>query len=81
MRIGATPPAWDDSFLDGGSGGVQRIVDAVLLLFDFDFGGAADLDHGDATCGLCQPLLAAGDPTLISVQACFSCHLGPGPRM
>ena len=35
-------------FLDRGAGGVQGVVDPVLLLLDLDLGRAADADHRDA---------------------------------
>ena len=38
----------DDAFLHRGTGRVQRVIDAVLALFHFDFGHAADLDHRNA---------------------------------
>ena len=46
-----------DAFLDRGAGGVERVLDAVLLLLDLDLGGAADADHRDAAGELGQPLL------------------------
>ena len=49
--------ARDDAFLDRGAGGIERVVDAVLALLDLDLGGAADLDDGNATGELGQPLL------------------------
>ena len=33
------------AFLDGGAGGVQRVLDAGLLLLHLDLGSRADLDH------------------------------------
>src|SRR5215204_7097265 len=39
---------WDDPFLDCRAGGMEGIIDPVLLLLDLDLGGAADADHGDA---------------------------------
>src|SRR5690606_14872208 len=47
----------DDAFLDGRAGRMQRVVDAVLALLHFHFGGAADLDHRNAAGQLGQPLL------------------------
>src|SRR5262249_2139831 len=49
--------AGHDAFLDRGAGGVERILDAVLLLLHLDLGGAADADHRDTACELRQPLL------------------------
>ena len=49
--------AGDDAFLDRRAGGVERVVDAVLLLLDLDLGRAADPDHRDAAGELGQPLL------------------------
>ena len=49
--------AGDDAFLDRRAGGVERVVDAVLLLLDLDLGRAADADHRDAAGELGQPLL------------------------
>ena len=46
-----------DAFLDRRAGGVQRVVDAVLLLLDLDLGRAADADHRDAAGELGQTLL------------------------
>src|SRR5690606_9552619 len=40
--------AGDDAFFNGCTRGVQRVVDAVLLLFHFDFRRAADADDRDA---------------------------------
>jgi hypothetical protein len=36
---------------------MQRVFDARLLLFHFDFGGGANLDQGNATSQLGDPLL------------------------
>ena len=49
--------AGNDAFFHGCAGRVQRVVDAVLALLDFDFGGAADLDDGHAASKLRQTLL------------------------
>src|SRR5690606_20226152 len=38
----------DDAFLTRRTGGVQRVVHAVLALFHFDLGHAADADDGHA---------------------------------
>ena len=38
----------DDAFLDGRTGRVQGVINAVLALFHFDFGHAADADHRNA---------------------------------
>src|ERR1700757_385803 len=46
-----------DPFLDRGAGGVERVLDPVLLLLHLDLGGAADADHRDAARELGQPLL------------------------
>src|SRR6056297_2740430 len=47
----------DDTFLDRRTGGVEGIVDAVLLLLHLDLGGAADADHCNAARELGQALL------------------------
>ena len=47
----------DDTLLDGGPGGRQRVLDAVLLLLELHLGGGADLDDGHAAGQLGQPLL------------------------
>ena len=49
--------AGDDAFFDGRAGRVQRVVDAVLLFLDFDFGRAADADHRNAAGELGETLL------------------------
>ena len=49
--------AGHDAFLDRSAGGVERILDAVLLLLHLDLGGAADADHRDAAGELGEPLL------------------------
>ena len=46
-----------DAFLDRGAGGVERVLDAILLFLDLDLGGAADADHRDAAGEFGQPLL------------------------
>src|SRR6202022_2956546 len=46
-----------DAFLDRSAGGVERVLDAVLLLLDLDFGRAADADHRDAARELRETLL------------------------
>jgi hypothetical protein len=56
-RSSATPPPGDDAFLDRGAGGVQRVVDAGLLLLHLDLGRGADLDDGHAAGQLRQALL------------------------
>ncbi len=40
--------AGDDAFLDGRAGRGERVFDSVFLFLHFDFGGRADVDHGDA---------------------------------
>src|SRR3546814_45340 len=47
----------DDAFFNGRAGRVQRVVDAVLALLDFDFRCAANLDDGHAASQLGQTLL------------------------
>src|SRR3546814_15838587 len=37
--------AGDDAFFNGLTGGVQRVVDAVLAFLHFNFSRAANLDH------------------------------------
>src|SRR5208337_2958126 len=49
--------ARNDAFLDRRAGGVEGVVDAVLLLLDLDLGRAADADHRDAARELGQTLL------------------------
>src|SRR6185295_9497098 len=49
--------ARDHAFFNGGTGCVQRVFDAGLLLFHFDLGGSADLDHGDTAGELGNTLL------------------------
>jgi hypothetical protein len=49
--------ARNDAFFHRSAGRVQRVVDAVLALLHFDFGRAADLDHGHAAGQLGQTLL------------------------
>src|SRR5579863_5993249 len=55
QQSGAT--ARDDALLEGGAGGLQRVLDAVLLLLHLGLGGSADLDHSDATRQLGEALL------------------------
>src|SRR4051812_43033873 len=49
--------ARDHAFFNGGTGRVQRVFDAGLLLFHLDLGGSANLDHGDAAGELRNALL------------------------
>ena len=49
--------AGHDALLDGGPGGGERVLDAVLLLLELHLGGGADLDHGHAAGQLGQALL------------------------
>src|SRR5688500_15186207 len=49
--------ARDHAFFNGGTGRVQRVFDAGLLLFHFDLGGSADLDHGNTAGELRNTLL------------------------
>ena len=51
------PPPGDDAFLDRGAGRIERVLDAVLALLDLDFGGTADLDHGNTAGELGQTFL------------------------
>src|SRR5579859_7735309 len=46
-----------DALLERRAGGLQRVLDAVLLLLHLGLGGSADLDHSDAAGQLGQPLL------------------------
>src|SRR5215813_3589215 len=46
-----------DPFLDRGAGGVERVLDPVLLLLHLDLGGAPDANHRHAARKLGQPLL------------------------
>ena len=47
----------DDALFDGGLGGADRVLDAVLLLLELHLGGGADLEHGDAAGQLGEALL------------------------
>jgi hypothetical protein len=47
----------NDAFLDGSASRVQRVFNAGLLLFHFDLGGSAYLDHGHTTGQLGDALL------------------------
>ena len=47
----------DHTFLQGGPGGRQGILDAVLLLLELHLGGGPDLDHSHTAGQLGQPLL------------------------
>src|SRR5207245_6340493 len=49
--------AGDDALLEGGPGGLQRVLDAVLLLLHLGLGRGADLDDRDAAGELRQPFL------------------------
>ena len=49
--------AGDDAFLDRRAGGVEGVVDAVLLLLDLDLGRAADADDRHAAGELGETLL------------------------
>ena len=49
--------AGNDALLDRRTGGIERVVDAVLPLLDLDLGRAADADDRDAAGELRQPLL------------------------
>ena len=47
----------NDAFFNGCTGGVQGVVDAILLLFHFRLGGSTDIDHGNTAGQLGQALL------------------------
>src|SRR5665213_741980 len=49
--------ARDHAFLHRRAGRAQRVLDAMLFLFELGLGGRADLDHGDAAAELGQTLL------------------------
>src|SRR4051812_5470707 len=49
--------ARDHAFFNGGTRRVQRVFDAGLLLFHFDLGGSANLDHGNTAGELRNALL------------------------
>src|SRR5690606_14903398 len=49
--------AGDDALFDCRTGGVQRVLDASLLLLPLGLGGGTDLDDGDAAHELGQALL------------------------
>ena len=44
--------AGDDAFFNCSAGSVQRIFAASLLFLHLDFGGCANLDHGNTACQL-----------------------------
>src|SRR6185437_1394168 len=46
-----------DALFERRAGGLQRVLDAVLLLLHLGLGGRADLDHGDAARQLGEALL------------------------
>src|SRR3954451_7467788 len=46
-----------DALLEGGAGGLQRVLDAVLLLLHLGLGGSADLDDRNAAGQLREALL------------------------
>src|SRR3712207_9251931 len=46
-----------DALLEGRAGGLQRVLDAVLLLLHLRLGGRADLHDGDAARQLREALL------------------------
>src|SRR4051794_20726683 len=46
-----------DALLEGGAGGLQRVLDAVLLLLHLGLGGRADLHDGDTARELREALL------------------------
>ena len=60
--------ARDDAFFNGSAGCVQRVINAVLLFFHFDFCRTADADHRDAACELRKTLL---ELLTIIVGGCF----------
>src|SRR6185312_1516621 len=45
------------ALLEGGTGSLQRVLDAVLLLLHLRLGRSADLDHRDTAGQLGEPLL------------------------
>ncbi len=49
--------AGHDALLEGGPGGLQRVLDAVLLLLHLGLGGRADLHDGDTARQLREALL------------------------
>jgi len=53
----ADAAARNDAFFDRRAGGVEGVVDAVLLFLHFDFGRAADADHRNAAGQLGQTFL------------------------
>src|SRR4029434_8637285 len=60
--------AWEDAFLDRGTGCMHRVFDAVLALLHFDLGRATDAEHGDSPGELGQPLLQL---LAVVVRGCF----------
>ena len=67
--------ARNDALLEGRPGGLQRVLDAVLLLLHLRLGGGADLDDGDAARELRQALLSfsrSKSESVFSISA-FSC--------
>ena len=57
LRTRADAAAGHDALFDGGPGGRQGVLDAVLLLLELDLGGGADPDDGHAAGQLGQALL------------------------
>src|SRR4029077_5823528 len=49
--------ARDDALLESSTGGLQRVLDAVLLLLHLGLGGRTDLDDGDTARQLREALL------------------------
>src|SRR6185437_10560664 len=49
--------ARNDAFLNRRTGGMHRVIDAILAFLDFGFSRAADADHRDAARELGQTLL------------------------
>jgi len=47
----------EDTFLDGGTGSIEGVVIAVLLLTDFDLGSSTDFDDSDTAAKLGKALL------------------------
>ncbi len=62
MQVGAgtqqgNAAAWHDAFFHRSAGCVQRVFHACFLFLHFDFGGSANLDHGNAAGQLGHALL------------------------
>ena len=73
------PAAGDDALLERGSGSLEGVLDAVLLLLHLGLGRSADLDHRDATRQLREALLEllAVEVGVVFSTSAFSCLTRP----